>query len=133
MIYAKLAGETEDAEFCVEALQESIEQYGCPSIFNTDQGVQFTSAVRIDELKANGIKISMDSKGRWMDNVLIERLWRSLKYECDYLNAFDNMKDAKEQLNFWIDYYYHERLHSSLNDQTPNEAYEGIEPLSLAA
>ena len=122
-----------DADFCVEALQQAIEQYGCPSIFNTDQGAQFTSTVWTDELKANGIKISMDGKGRWMDNVFIERLWRSLKYECVYLNAFDNMKDAKEKLNFWIDYYNHERPHSSLNDQTPNEVYEGTEPLSLAA
>ena len=124
---------TMDADFCVEALQQAIEQYGCPAIFNTDQGAQFTSTVWIDELKANGIQISMDGKGRWMDNVFIERLWRSLKYECVYLNAFDNMKDAKEKLKFWIDYYNHERPHSSLKDQTPNEVYEGIEPLSLAA
>jgi len=107
---------TMEADFCVEALQEAIEKYGCPSIFNTDQGSQFTSAGWIDELKANNIDISMDGKGRWMDNVFIERLWRSLKYECVYLNAFDNMKDAKEHLNFWIEYYNHERPHSSLND-----------------
>ncbi len=124
---------TMDADFCVEALSEAIEKYGCPSIFNTDQGSQFTSSLWIDELKASGIKISMDGKGRWMDNVFIERLWRSLKYECVYLNAFDNMKDAMEKLNTWIEYYNHERPHSSLKDQTPNEFYEGIEPLSLAA
>ena len=124
---------TLEADFCVEALQEAIERYGCPAIFNTDQGSQFTSTDWIDELKANGIRISMDGKGRWMDNVFIERLWRSLKYECVYLNAFDNMKEAKEKINTWIDYYNHERPHSSLNDQTPNEVYEGIEPLSLAA
>jgi putative transposase len=124
---------TMDADFCVEALQEAIGQYGCPSIFNTDQGSQFTSADWIDELKANNIDISMDGKGRWMDNVFIERLWRSLKYECVYLNAFDDMKDANEKLNSWIEYYNHERPHSSLNDQTPNEFYEGIKPLSLAA
>lgn len=124
---------TMDADFCVEALQQAIARYGCPSIFNTDQGSQFTSTVWIDELKTNGIQISMDGKGRWMDNVFIERLWRSLKYECVYLNAFDNMKDAKEKLNSWIDYYNRERPHSSLNDQTPNEVYEGIEPPSLAA
>ncbi len=96
---------TMDADFCVEALSEAIEKYGCPSIFNTDQGSQFTSADWINELKANNIKISMDGKGRWMDNVFIERLWRSLKYECVYLNAFDNMKDAMEKLNAWIEYY----------------------------
>ena len=124
---------TMDADFCVEALQEAIARYGCPSIFNTDQGSQFTSTVWIDELKANGIEVSMDGKGRWMDNVFIERLWRSLKYECVYLNAFDNMKDAKEKLNTWIDYYNHERPHSSLKDQTPNEVYEGIKSFSLAA
>jgi len=122
-----------EAEFCVEALREAIEHYGCPSIFNTDQGSQFTSAVWIDELKAHNIKISMDGKGRWMDNVFIERLWRSLKYECVYLNAFENMQDATEKLRFWIEYYNHERPHSSLNDRTPNEAYQGIEPLSRAA
>ena len=124
---------TMEAEFCVEALCEAIERYGCPSIFNTDQGSQFTSSVWIDELKANDIRISMDGKGRWMDNVFIERLWRSLKYECVYLNAFDDLKDAEENISNWIDYYNHERPHSSLNDQTPNEIYEGIEPLSLAA
>lgn len=124
---------TMDADFCVEALQEAIYKYGRPSIFNTDQGSQFTSADWIDELKANNIDISMDGKGRWMDNVFIERLWRSLKYECVYLHAFDNMKDAKEKLSSWIKYYNHERPHSSLNDQTPDEFYEGIKPLSLAA
>ena len=124
---------TMEADFCVAALQEAIEKYDCPSIFNTDQGSQFTSADWIDELKANHIKISMDGKGRWMDNVFIERLWRSLKYECVYLNAFDDMKDATERLNTWIEYYNHERPHSSLNDQTPNEVYEGIKPFSLAA
>jgi putative transposase len=124
---------TLEADFCVEALCEAIEQYGCPSIFNTDQGSQFTSADWIDELRANDIDISMDGKGRWMDNVFIERLWRSLKYECVYLNAFDNMKDAKKQLKTWIDYYNHERPHSSLKDQTPNEVYEGIRLPSLAA
>jgi putative transposase len=124
---------TLDADFCVAALEEAIERYGCPAIFNTDQGSQFTSTAWIKELKTNGIGISMDGKGRWMDNVFIERLWRSLKYECVYLNAFDNMKEAKEKLNTWINYYNHERPHSSLNDQTPNEVYEGIEPLSLAA
>ena len=124
---------TLEADFCVAALQEAIERYGCPSIFNTDQGSQFTSAIWIDELKANSIDISMDGKGRWMDNIFIERLWRSLKYECVYLNAFDNMKDTKEKLSTWIEYYNHERPHSSLNDQTPNEVYEGIKLLSLAA
>ncbi len=124
---------TIDADFCVETLEEAMGQYGYPAILNTDQGCQFTSTVWTDILKANGIKISMDGKRRWMDNVFIERLWRSLKYECVYLNAFDNMKDAKEKLSTWINYYNHERPHSSLKDQTPHEVYEGIEPVSLAA
>ncbi|MCZ6852303.1 MAG: integrase core domain-containing protein [Gammaproteobacteria bacterium] len=96
-------------------------------------GSQFTSADWFDELKANNIKISMDGKGRWLDNVFIERLWFSLKYECVYQNAVDKLKDEKQKLNTCIEYYNHERLHSSVNDQTPNEVYEGIEPLSLAA
>ena len=79
--------------------QSSTKQYGCPSIFNTDQDAQFNSTVWIDELRANGIRISMDGKCRWMDSVFIKRLKRSLKYECVCLNAFDNMKDAKEKLN----------------------------------
>ncbi len=83
---------TMEADFCVEALQEAIESYGCPEIFNTDQGAQFTSTVWIDELKANGIKISMDGKGRRMDNVFIAWLRRSSQYECVYLNAFENMQ-----------------------------------------
>jgi len=75
----------------------------------------------------------VDGKGRWIGNVFIELLWRSLKYECVYLNAFDNMQEAKEKLNTWIDYCNLERAHTSLNDQTQNEVYEGFEPLSLAA
>lgn len=120
------------ADFCVPVLCETIKKYGCPLNFNTDQGSKFTSADRIDELNANIIKISMDGKGRWMGNVFIERLWRSLKYECVYLNAFDNMKDAKEKLNTWIEYYNHQRPRSSLNDQTLNEVCEGIKPLLMA-
>ena len=81
---------TQDTSFCLEALEEAMERHGCPEIFNTDQGSQFTSSAWTDILKANGIRISMDGKGNWMDNVFIERLWRSLKYECVYLNAFDN-------------------------------------------
>ena len=96
-------------------------------------GSQFTGPDWIDELKANNIKNSMNGKGRWLDNVFIERLWCSLKYEYVYLNAFDNIKDEKQKLNTWIECYNHERLHSSLNDQTPNEVYEDIKPLSLAA
>lgn len=124
---------TLDSEFCVEALEDALERYGCPEIFNTDQGCQFTSHLWTDILKANDIRISMDGKGRWMDNVFIERLWRSLKYECVYLDAFQNFADAHKKIDFWITYYNHERPHSSLGDFTPHEVYRGIEPLSLAA
>ncbi len=109
---------TLDADFCVEALQEALARFGAPGIFNTDQGSQFTSSAWIDELRAHSIRISMDGKGRWMDNVFVERLWRSLKYECVYLQAFDNLKDAKEKTGDWIKYYNLERPHSSLDGQT---------------
>ena len=124
---------TLDADFCVEALQEALARFGAPGIFNTDQGSQFTSSVWIDELRAHNIRISMDGKGRWMDNVFVERLWRSLKYECVYLQAFDNLKDAKEKIGDWIKYYNLERPHSSLDGQTPAEVHGGITPLVLAA
>jgi putative transposase len=102
---------TQDAQCCVEALEDAIEQFGRPEIFNTDQGSQFTSAAFTDVLKDNGIKISMDGKGQWTDNVFIERLWRSLKYECVYLNALQSFKDATRQIGSWIDYYNDERPH----------------------
>ena len=123
---------TQDTQFCVEALEEAIEHYGCPEIFNTDQGSQFTSSVWTDILKHHNIRISMDGKGNWMDNVFIERLWRSVKYECVYLNAFDHFRDATKHLDIWIRYYNDLRPHSSLDDFTPNEVYNGID-LPLAA
>ncbi len=124
---------TLEVEFCLEALHEAIERFGPADIFNTDQGCQFTSDEWIAELKNHAIRVSMDGKGRWMDNVFIERLWRSLKYECVYLNAFESIPDATQQLGTWISYYNHERPHSSLNDLTPNEVYLGIDPLPVAA
>lgn len=126
---------TQDTAFCVEALEEALERYGAPEIFNTDQGSQFTSREWIEVLKGHGIRISMDGKGQWIDNVFIERLWRSLKYECVYLNAFENFREAKQQIGNWMDYYNDRRPHSSLGDLdlTPSEFYAGIRPLSLAA
>ena len=112
-----------DSSFCVEALEEAIERYGRPEIFNTDQGSQFTSYDFTTVLKNNGIKISMDGKGRWMDNVFIELLWRSLKYECVYLYDFQTGSEARERIGHWIEFYNHERPHSSLNDNTPMEMY----------
>ena len=114
---------TLNTDFCVAALEEAMAKYGKPAIFNTDQGCQFTSFEFTQILKDAGIKISMDSKGRWMDNIMIERLWRSLKYECIYLHAFETGSAAREGIRNWIRLYNEERPHSSLDDKTPNEAY----------
>ena len=114
---------TLDADFCVDALEEAIKHCGTPEIFNTDQGSQFTSTAFTSVLKDAGIKISMDSKGRWMDNVMIERLWRSLKYECIYLNAYETGSEVRQGIGHWIDRYNTERPHSSLDDRTQDEAY----------
>lgn len=114
---------TMDTDFCIAALEEAIEKHGTPEIFNTDQGSQFTSMNFTDVLKHNNIKISMDGKGRWMDNVFIERLWRSLKYECVYLQAFESGSQAKEKIGQWIKYYNTQRAHSAFGEKTPFEVY----------
>lgn len=114
---------TMDADFCVAALEEALGRYGTPEIFNTDQGSQFTSDAFTQVLKDAGIRISMDGKGRWMDNVMIERLWRSLKYECIYLHAFETGSQVREGLKRWVDLYNTRRPHSSLDGKTPDEAY----------
>jgi len=107
----------------VEALEEALALYGVPDIFNTDQGSQFTSCDFTSVLKEHGINISMDGKGRWMDNVFVERLWRSLKYECVYLNAFDNGAQARQQIDAWLRHYNQTRPHSTFHGQTPDEVY----------
>jgi putative transposase len=113
-----------DSEFCVEALQEALDRYGTPEIFNTDQGSQFTSPDFTGVLAEAGVRISMDGKGRWMDNVFIERLWRSLKYECVYLNAFQDGLHARQAIGAWMRYYNEERPHSThADDRTPMEEY----------
>ena len=114
---------TLDASFCVEALHEALERYGPPEIFNSDQGSQFTSVDFTDVLTEAGIRISMDGKGRWMDNVFIERLWRSLKYECVYLSEFATCSEARSGISWWMDFYNERRPHSALDDRTPQEAY----------
>ena len=115
---------TMDSCFCAEALEEAIVRFGKPEIFNTDQGSQFTSSLFTDILKEADVKISMDGKGRCLDNVFIERLWRSLKYECVYLTEFENGFDAEQKIGNWINYYNMDRPHSSLNDdKTPMEVY----------
>ena len=104
-------------------MREALEGYGPPEIFNSDQGSQFTSGDFTDVLKETGIRISMDGKGRWMDNVFIERLWRSLKYECVYLSEFTTGSEARTGIGGWMDFYNRCRPHSSLNGRTPEEAY----------
>ena len=128
---------TMEADFCVAALKEALAKYGKPSIFNTDQGSQFTSFPFTQSLKDAGVKISMDGKGRWMDNVMIERLWRSLKYDCVYLHAFKTGSEARKVIDKWLRRYNEECPHSSLDDRTPHEAYWNLQkpgcPGKLAA
>jgi putative transposase len=116
---------TMDAEFCTEALEEAMARYGRPEIFNTDQGGQFTGPRFTAVLTGAGVQVSMDGRGRWMDNIFIERLWRSLKYECVYLNAFETGSEARAGLGGWIGYYNAGRPHSALGGRTPDEAYAG--------
>jgi putative transposase len=110
-------------DFCIEAVQEAINRYGTPDIFNTDQGCQFTSLEFTGLLKQNNIAISMDGKGCWRDNVFVERLWRSVKYEEVYLHAYDSVSEAKSGLGKYFTKYNQHRPHSALDDQTPDEFY----------
>lgn len=119
---------TMDTSFCVEALEEAIEKFGTPEIFNTDQGSQFTSEAFTGVLLRHGIKISMDGKGRWVDNVFVERLWRSLKYEEVYLKAYGSMTEAREQIGAWFAHYNLRRRHQGLNRQTPDQVYWSLLP-----
>jgi putative transposase len=114
---------TMDVEFCLEALSEALARFGRPGIFNTDQGSQFTSPRFTALLAAAGVRISMDGRGRWMDNVFIERLWRSLKYECVYLHAFETGSALRAGLTDWCAYYNARRPHSAIGGVTPDEAY----------
>ena len=114
---------TMEVSFCVAALEEALARFGKPAIFNTDQGSPFTSAAFTGVLATAGIRISMDGRGRWMDNVFIERLWRSVKYECIYLNAFETGSEAQAGLRRWIGYYNADRPHSALGGRTPDETY----------
>ena len=114
---------TLDAAFCVAALKEALCTYGTPEIFNTDQGAQFTSEDFTQVLKDAGVRISMDGKGRWTDNVFIERLWRSLKYEEIYLHAYDSIPEARHGICRWMDFYNHKRKHQALEKRTPDTVY----------
>lgn len=110
-------------DFCIDTVEEAIAKHGCPQIFNTDQGCQFTAIDFTEMLKANSIAISMDGRGAWRDNVFIERFWRSLKYEEVYLRAYDSASDAKHFIGRYVSFYNQYRPHSSLDGRTPDEVY----------
>lgn len=114
---------TLDPRFCVEALEEALEKYGRPGIFNTDQGSQYTGSEFTGVLKAAGIRISMDGKGRALDNVMVERLWRTVKYEEVYLKSYNDIVEARIELGRYLDWYNGGRKHSSLGDRTPDAVY----------
>jgi putative transposase len=114
---------TLDTQFCVDALEQALRRYGTPEIFNTDQGAQFTSDSFTKVLQDAGVRISMDGKGRWIDNVFIERLWRSLKYEEVYLKAYETVAEAIRGIGDYFDLYNEERPHQALARLTPNEVY----------
>jgi hypothetical protein len=116
---------TMEADFCVEALQEAIARHGQPVIFNTDQGVQFTSAGFLDDLESRGIRVSMDGKGRFLDNIFIERLWRSLKYEDVFIKAYGSVAAARQGIGGWLSFYNEERLHQALSYRTPCAVFDG--------
>jgi len=124
---------TMDVHFCLEAVEEALEKHGKPVIMNTDQGTQFTSQAFTGLLKDNGIQISMDGKGAWRDNVFVERLWRSVKYEEVYLHAYDTAPAARVGLDGYFRFYNNRRPHSSLDRQTPDQFYFESPPLPMAA
>ena len=120
---------TLDDSFCVEALEEAFEKFGIPEIFNTDQGSQFTSKDFTAALERRGVKISMNGKGRCLDNVFVERLWRSLKYEEVFIYAYESMLVAKTRIHSYFKYFNEERPHQSLDNKTPMEVYRPDGPL----
>jgi len=124
---------TMDVSFCLEALDEALKKYGKPEIFNTDQGSQFTSIDFTGRLKKEGIAISMDGKGRWCDNVFVERFWRSIKYEEVYLHAYDSVSEARSRIGLYIQFFNSRRPHSSLQAQTPDQVYFNRPQEQLAA
>jgi putative transposase len=122
---------TMETDFCVEALQEAMDLYGKPEIFNTDQGVQFTAAAFIETLAAHGVQISMDGKGRFLDNIFIERLWRSLKYETVFTHAYATVAEARQNIGGWLIFYNDLRKHQSLGYRTPKEIFEANQPVDM--
>jgi len=120
---------TMDVQFCLDALEEALDRHGRPEIFNTDQGSQFTSWAWTHCLREAGVRVSMDGKGRYLDNIFIERLWRSLKYECVYLHAFSGGREAKAGIGDWIGFYNHQRPHKAHGGRTPELVYrESLPP-----
>jgi putative transposase len=124
---------TMEVDFCLEVVEEAIARHGKPQIFNTDQGSQFTSAAFTGLLADNGVRVSMDGKGAWRDNVFVERLWRSVKYEEVYLKAYDSVAEARASIGRYLDFYNRKRPHSSLGARTPDQAYFDRQPQALAA
>jgi putative transposase len=121
------------ADFCIEAVEEALTRYGAPEIFNTDQGGQFTTEEFTKPLEARGVRVSMDGKGRWIDNVFVERLWRSVKYEDIYLHAYDTVREVKTALTTYFSFYNARRPHQNLGYQTPDELYFGARHMRKAA
>ena len=124
---------TMTVDFCIEAVEEALAKYGRPEIFNTDQGSQFTSGDFVGLLVANRVEISMDGKGSWRDNVFVERLWRSVKYEEVYLRAYDSVTEARASLGRYFDFYNGRRPHSSFGGRTPDRTYFDNLPQAVAA
>jgi putative transposase len=125
---------TMEVGFCIEAVEEAIARYGCPEIFNSDQGSQFTSIAFTQLLKDRNIEISMDGRGAWKDNVFVERLWRSIKYEEIYLRAYASVTEARAGIGRYLSFYNARRPHSSLDRQTPDQAYfNALQPTPVAA
>jgi putative transposase len=124
---------TMEAAFCVETLEEALAKHGKPEIFNTDQGSQFTGTAFTGVLIEKGIAISMDGRGAWRDNVFVERLWRSVKYEEVYLRAYDSASEARASIGRYLDFYNRRRPHSSLDGTTPDRAYFNPQPVRMAA
>jgi putative transposase len=122
-----------EAAYCVEALEEALARFGTPDIINTDQGSQFTSSAFVGALAGKGIAISMDGKGAWRDDVFVERLWRTIKYEEVYLRAYDTVSEARASLGRYIAFYNTRRPYSSLDRQTPDRAYFNRQPLLATA
>ena len=133
MVLAWRLSNTLDSSFCVDALEEAIAKYGCPKIFNTDQGSQFTSEAFTDTLRSRGISISMDGKGRWMDNVFIERLWKSVKYEDIYLKGYSSMTEVRKGLATYFMFYNEKRWHQNFDRKTPAMVYFNTQPQRQAA